>query len=217
MRVDLMSAATYITKAAVTHIFSFLNVPQNRQLPYSLCTGTPSRVWRSRSLAPESQRQLTKAASAVSMNAAALLGIKVELGKLRHKGALITEQFQLLRARTKDGTVTEELLGLLNQAWALRCDGTLDEGEYAEDIGTVIGEMQPPRRMSSTAAAPTLALQMQSVPPPAPSPAAVGSRADRRKNGALAKAAKGSLNIVNAFIRGQGGKPVSTYSTTSEC
>ena len=95
----------------------------------------------SRSLAPESQRQLTKAASAVSMNAAALLSIKAELGKLRHKGALTTEQFQLLKARTKDGTVTEDLLGLLNQAWALRCDGTLDEGEYAEDIGTVIGEI----------------------------------------------------------------------------
>ena len=52
------------------------------------------------------QRQLTKAASAVSMNAAALLDIKAELGKLRHKGALTTEQFQLLKARTKDGTVT---------------------------------------------------------------------------------------------------------------
>ena len=69
-----------------------------------------------------------------SMNAAALLGIKAELGKLRHKGTLAIEQFQLLKARTKDGTVTEQLLGLLNQARALRCDGTLDEGEYAEDI-----------------------------------------------------------------------------------
>ena len=163
---------------------------------------------------PKTAHQSSK--RCLDVNAAALLGIKAELGKLRHKGALTTEQFQLLKARTKDGTVTEELLGLLNQAWALRCDGTLDEGEYAENIGTVIGEMQPPSRMSSTAAAPTLASQVQSVPPPAPSPAAVGSRADRRKNGALAKAAKGSLNIVNAFIRGQGGKPVSTYSTTAE-
>ena len=40
------------------------------------------------------------------MNAAALLGIKAELGKLRHKGALTTEQFQLLKTRTKDGAVT---------------------------------------------------------------------------------------------------------------
>ena len=79
-----------------------------------------------------------------SMNAAALLGIKAELGKLRHKGALATEQFQLLKARTKDGTVKEKLLALLNQAWALRCDGTLDEGEYAEDIRTVISEMPSP-------------------------------------------------------------------------
>ena len=44
------------------------------------------------------------------MNAAALLGIKAELGKLRHKGALTTEQFQLLKTRTKDGAATEKLL-----------------------------------------------------------------------------------------------------------
>ena len=31
------------------------------------------------------------------MNAAAFLGIKAELGKLRHKGALTTEKFQLLK------------------------------------------------------------------------------------------------------------------------
>ena len=31
------------------------------------------------------------------MNAVALLGIKAELGKLKHKGALTTEQFQLLK------------------------------------------------------------------------------------------------------------------------
>ena len=123
-----------------------------QSLYWNSCSSLALARLSSRSLAPESQRQLTKAASAASMNAAALLCIKAELGKLRHKGALTTEQFQLLKARTKDGTVTEELLGLLNQAWALRCDGTLDEGEYAEDIGTVIGEMQPPSRMSSTAA-----------------------------------------------------------------
>ena len=38
------------------------------------------------------------------MNAVALLGIKAELGKLRHKGALTTEKFQLLKARMKDGS-----------------------------------------------------------------------------------------------------------------
>ena len=147
------------------------------------------------------------------MNVVALLGIKAELGKLRHKRALTTEQFQLLKTRTKDGAVTESLLGVLNQAWTLRCDGTLDEGEYAEDIENVISEMPPPSR-SSTAAAPALASQAQSAPPPAPPPAVAASKAEKRKSSALAKAAEGSSNIVNAFIRGQGGKPVSTYSST---
>ena len=65
------------------------------------------------------------------------------------------------------------------------------------------------------AAAPVLASQAQSVSPAAPPPAAVASKADRRKNGALAKATKGSANIVNAFIRGQGGQLVSTYTSIS--
>ena len=44
-------------------------------------------------------------ASLCSMKGAALVGIKAELGKLRHKGALTTEQFELLKARTKDEAV----------------------------------------------------------------------------------------------------------------
>ena len=63
----------------------------------------------------------------------------------------------LLKARTKDETVTEQLLGFLNQAWALCFDGTLDEGESAEDIRTVISEMPPPSQSGSMAAAPALA------------------------------------------------------------
>ena len=141
----------------------------------------------------------------LTMNAAALLRVKAELGKLRHKGALTTDQFQLLKTRAKHGVVTDEVLGLLGQAWALRCDGTSDEQEYTEDISNVISEIP---QTSSTAAAPAQASQAQSVPPPDP-PAAVASRADRRKSSAMAKAAKGSPNIWNAFIRGQGGKPVS--------
>ena len=147
------------------------------------------------------------------MNAAALLGIKAELGKLKHKGALTTEQFQLLKTRTKDGAVTESLLGVLSQAWTLRCDGTLDEGVYAEDIENVISEMPSPSR-SSTAAAPALASQAQSAPPAASPTAAAASKAEKRKRSAIVKAAEGSSNIVNAFIRGQGGKPVSTYNST---
>ena len=64
------------------------------------------------------------------MNAAALLRVKAELGKLRHKGALTTDQFHCLKTRAKDRVVTDEVLGLLSQAWALRCDGTSDEQEH---------------------------------------------------------------------------------------
>ena len=147
----------------------------------------------------------------LSMNAAALHRVKAELGKLRHKGALTTEQFKLLKARAKHGVVTDGVLDLLGQAWALRCDGTSDEQEYAEDISNVISELPPLSQTSSTAAAPAQASQTQSVPSPDP-PAAVAPTADRRKSSAMAKAAKGSSNIWNAFIRGQGGKPVSTYA-----
>ena len=49
----------------------------------------------------------------LSKNAAALLRVKAELGKLRHKGALTTEQFQLLKARAKHGVVTDGVLDLL--------------------------------------------------------------------------------------------------------
>ena len=142
MRVGLMSAAESTIFYRITKMaFTLLNVPQKSQ-PSDSCSCL--------------ERGHTRR---FSVNAAALLGIEVEFGELRHKRALITEQFQLLKARTKDGTVTEQLLGLLNQAWALRCDGTLDEGEYAEDIRTVISEMSPPSRSSSMAAAPTLASQ----------------------------------------------------------
>ena len=65
----------------------------------------------------------------------------------------------------------------------------------------MISEMSPPSRSSSMVAAPP--------------PAAVAPKADRRKNSALAKAAKDSANIVNAFIRGQGGQSVNTYSSIS--
>ena len=81
----------------------------------TICAGTPAFCFG-------------RAHTALSMNAVALLGIKAELNKLRHKGALTTEQFQLLKTRTKYGAVTESLLGVVNQAWTLRCDGTLDEG-----------------------------------------------------------------------------------------
>ena len=76
-------------------------------------------------------------------------------------------------------------------------------------------EMPQPSRSSLMAAAPALASQAQSMPPAGPFLAAVASKADRRENSALAKAVEVSVNIVNAFIRGQGGQPVSKYSSIS--
>ena len=111
-------------------------------------------------------------ASLRSINAAALLEIKPKLSELRHEGALTTEQFELLKARMKDAAVAEQFLGLLNQAWALRCDSTLDEGEYAEDTREVTSEIPPPSWSNSTSAIPTLASQAHSVPPATPAAAA---------------------------------------------
>lgn len=44
------------------------------------------------------------------MDAATLLSIKADLGKLKHKGALTTEQFGLLKRRAKYGAVTGQVL-----------------------------------------------------------------------------------------------------------
>ena len=48
------------------------------------------------------------------MDAATLLNIKAELGKLKHKRALITEQLGLLKGRAKHGGVTEQVMAFLN-------------------------------------------------------------------------------------------------------
>ena len=83
MRVGLMAAEStffyLITKMAVT----LLNIPQKGQ-PSVLCWNSCSCLERGHT-------------RCFSMNAAALLGIKTQLGKLRHKGALTTEQFRLLK------------------------------------------------------------------------------------------------------------------------
>lgn len=75
------------------------------------------------------------------MDSATFLNTKAELGKLRRKGALTDDQFQFFKARVKNGGVSEKVLGLLNQAWELRCDDTLDDGEYAEGINMIISEV----------------------------------------------------------------------------
>ena len=134
------------------------------------------------------------------MNAAALLNIKAELDKLRHKGALTIEQFGLLKGRAKYGGVTEQVL---------RCDGTLDDEEFADDIEMVISEMPQPGGSSSTVTVPAPVSQSHSVPSAAPATAtAPASKADNERSAALAKAAKSSLNVMSAFICGSRGKPV---------
>ena len=69
----------------------------------NICAGTPASVFHF--LGPGPWTLATRRVSLCSTNGAALLGIKAELGKLRHKGALTAEKFELLKARTKDGAV----------------------------------------------------------------------------------------------------------------
>ena len=118
------------------------------------------------------------------MIAAALDRVKAELGMLSHKGALITDQFQMSKTRAKHGVVAEKGLGLPGQSWALRCDGTSDEQQYTGDIiSNEISEIPPVRPTSSKAAVPAQAPRAQSVPQQDPH-AAVAPRADFTPNGA---------------------------------
>ena len=189
--------------------YIFLMPPLSPQK--TICACTPASVFQfSGALAK-------RRASLWSMNAATLLSIKAKLG-MRHEEVLTTEQFELLTARTNNGAVTEQqLLGLLNQAWALRCDGTLDEGKYAEDIRAVINEMPPPSRSSSTAAISALALQAHSVPPAAPAAAcSVESRSKEKQ--CACEGCKGLVKHRERLHPGpQGDKPMSTYSSISRC
>ena len=82
-----------------------MTVPQKKPTVYGR-TPTPRAQLRPREARPKQQALL------LPMNAAALLGVKAELGKLRHNEALTTDQFQLLNTRTKHGVVTDEGLGL---------------------------------------------------------------------------------------------------------
>ena len=140
---------------ARTGAVTFFTVPQKKSQP-SVVELLLDAALLPAQLRPREARAKQQALL-LTMNAAALLRVKAELGKLRHKGALTTDQFQLLKTRAKHGVVTDEVLGLLGQAWALRCDGTSDEQEYTEDISNVISEIPPVSQTSSTAAAPAQA------------------------------------------------------------
>ena len=146
---------------ARTGAVTLLTVPQKKSQPsvVELLLGAALLPAQLRPREARAKQQ----ALLLTMNAAALLRVKADLGNLRHKGALTTDQFQLLKTRAKHGVVTDEVLGLLGQAWALRCDGTSDEQEYTEDISNVISEIPPVSQTSSTAAAPAQASQAQST------------------------------------------------------
>ena len=88
---------------------TLLTAPQKKP---TVCGRTPARRAQ---LRPRETR-VKPQALLLRMNAAALPGVKAELGKLRPKGALTTDQFQLLKTRAKHGVVTDEILSLLGQA-----------------------------------------------------------------------------------------------------
>ena len=43
----------------------------------------------------------------------------------------------VLRGKEKDGCVTDQVFNNLSQAWKLRCDGSVNEVEYTEDVQMV--------------------------------------------------------------------------------
>ena len=71
-----------------------MTVPQKKP---TVCGRTPARRAQLRPREARAKQQ----ALLLPMNAAALLRVKAELGKLRHKGALTTYQFQLLEDQSE--------------------------------------------------------------------------------------------------------------------
>ena len=136
------------------------------------------------------------------MDAAAVLSVKTRLASLKHTGALTTDQFQLLKAQAEEGLVTDQVFENLNQAWKLRCGGSVGEDEYEEDLRMILKEMQPGGSVSETAE-PVVGSQGRLVPLAAlPPPASRGGKENAR---ALAKSsAPGYQHIMNAFIKGSG-------------
>lgn len=76
------------------------------------------------------------------MDAASVRLVKTRWASQKHIGALTTDQFQLLKARTKEGLVTEQVFENLSQAYKLRYGGSVDEDEYEKDLQMILEEMQ---------------------------------------------------------------------------
>ena len=146
------------------------------------------------------------------MDAAAVLALKSKLASLKHKGALTTEQFSLLKAKAKDGLVTEQVLQNLSSLWNLRCDGSVEEEEYEEDLQMIFKELAP-REKDSGAEEPT-AIQRGRLAPAVVSRRPASKWEREQASQLLRSAASGHQHIITSFVKGSGG-PVSLQNKSS--
>ena len=72
------------------------------------------------------------------MDDAAVLHVKTRLARLKHQGVLTTDQFLLLEDKAKGGLVKDQVFDNLSQACKLRCDDSVDEAEYKEDLRMIL-------------------------------------------------------------------------------
>lgn len=77
------------------------------------------------------------------MSFAARAALLTRLGALRQKGALKDEQFDRLKGGVlnDEGSITESILVTLDDFWGLRCNGTLDDSEYRDQLKGILGSL----------------------------------------------------------------------------
>lgn len=77
------------------------------------------------------------------MGFAARAELLTRLGALRQKGALRDEQFDRLKCGVlNDETiVTVAILATLDDFWGLRCNGTLNDSEYRDQLKGILGSV----------------------------------------------------------------------------
>lgn len=77
------------------------------------------------------------------MGFAARAALLTRLGALRQKGALKDDQFDRLKGGVlnDEKNITEAILATLDDFWGLRCNGTLDDSEYRDQLKGILGSL----------------------------------------------------------------------------
>ena len=103
-----------------------------------------------------------------------------------------------MKDKVKEGWVTNQVFGDLSQAWKLRCDDSVSDTEYEEDLRIFLKGM-PPRGSGSGTTDPVGGWQKGFVPVAAPLRPA--SKGENETAWAVERsAAPGYKKIMNAFM-----------------